>query len=226
MNKTDIENRFNLVAKKYDQDRKYFLPCFDDFYGIPINILKYLKPELNNILDLGAGTGLLTKFIYAEYEDSNYDLIDLSKDMLNIAKERFNCLDKFKYFTEDYINFINENYYDLICSALSIHHLGESDKEKLYQNIYNNLKSDGIFINLDQFNGENDFIDKAYSNVWYNKIQNSPLTEESKNLWLERKKLDKENSIKDTINLLKASGFTKVEVVYQYLKFAVIIAKK
>lgn len=27
-----IEEQFNLVAKEYDEGRRLFIPCFDDFY--------------------------------------------------------------------------------------------------------------------------------------------------------------------------------------------------
>lgn len=50
------------AAKEYDTNRKRFIPCFDDYY---INstrlILSNIKtPE--SVLDLGAGTGLLTYY--------------------------------------------------------------------------------------------------------------------------------------------------------------------
>ena len=53
----DIETQFNLVAEEYDQNRKKFIPCFDDYY---INTTKFLNStivEPNRMLDLGAGTG-------------------------------------------------------------------------------------------------------------------------------------------------------------------------
>lgn len=28
----DIEKQFNLIAEEYDNGRKKFIPCFDDFY--------------------------------------------------------------------------------------------------------------------------------------------------------------------------------------------------
>ena len=28
----DIQNQFNFIANEYDSNRKYFIPCFDDFY--------------------------------------------------------------------------------------------------------------------------------------------------------------------------------------------------
>ena len=61
---------------------------------------------------------------------------------------------------------------------------------------------------------------------WYDYINNSEIKPEDKEAWLERKKLDKENTIDETIKLLKKSGFDKIECIYNFMKFGVIIAIK
>jgi hypothetical protein len=69
-------------------------------------------------------------------------------------------------------------------------------------------------MNLDQFIGTSETIDNLYNKWWYDYIDNSGITIEAKNMWLERKKLDRENTIAETIELLKESGFEKVECIY------------
>jgi len=29
----NIQEQFNLVAKEYDENRRHFIPCFDDYYN-------------------------------------------------------------------------------------------------------------------------------------------------------------------------------------------------
>jgi tRNA (cmo5U34)-methyltransferase len=67
-----------------------------------------------NIVDLGAGTGLLTKVIYEMYPNANYTLIDISKDMLKIAKERFKGMTNFNFLEYNYADDIPVNNCDLI----------------------------------------------------------------------------------------------------------------
>ena len=136
MDLNKIKEQFNYIAEKYDNQRKYFIPCFDDFYTRSVSLLKYYNINFMNIVDLGAGTGLLTKIIYEMYPNANYTLIDISEDMLKIAKERFNGMNNFNFLEYNYVEDIPVNNCDLICSALSVHHL--DDKEKLYKNIYTN----------------------------------------------------------------------------------------
>ena len=219
-----IKEQFNQIAEKYDKHRKCFIPCFDDFYTRAVSLLKNYRNDFTNIVDLGAGTGILTKVIYEMYPNANYTLIDISKDMLKIAKERFNGMDNFNFLEYNYAEDIPVNNCDLICSALSIHHL--DDKEKLYKNIYSKLNRNGCFINLDQFIAKSEKINNMYNAWWYDYINNSGITQEEKEAWLERKKLDRENTIDETIKLLEKSGFENVECVYNFMKFGVVIAVK
>ena len=57
-------------------------------------------------------------------------------------------------------------------------------------------------------------------------MMHSGLSEKDISLWRERKKLDRECSINEEIEMLKSAGFEIAESVYSNLKFAVIVAKK
>jgi len=105
MDLNKIKEQFNYIAEKYDNNRKCFIPCFDDFYIRSVSLLKYYKNNFLNIVDLGAGTGILTKIIYEMYPNANYTLIDISKDMLKIAKERFNRMNNFNFLEYNYENY-------------------------------------------------------------------------------------------------------------------------
>jgi tRNA (cmo5U34)-methyltransferase len=180
-----IKEQFNHAAQKYDSQRKCFIPCFDDFYKSSVSLLRHYKNNFRNIVDLGAGTGLLTLEIYKLYNNAHFTLIDISKDMLEIAKERFNGLNNFEFIENNYVENIPVKDCDLICSALSIHHLENDDKIKLYKDIFEKLDKGGCFINLDQFIGTSEKIDKMYNEWWYNYINQSGIKEEEKSAWIE-----------------------------------------
>jgi ubiquinone/menaquinone biosynthesis C-methylase UbiE len=226
MDTNKIREQFNAAAQKYDGRRRCFIPCYDDYYKSSVSLLKYYKNDFRNIVDLGAGTGLLTMEIYKLYNNAHFTLIDVSKDMLDIARERFAGLDNFDFVENNYVENIPVRNCDLMCSALSIHHLEHGDKKKLYKDIFAKLDKGGCFINLDQFIAASEEINTMYNEWWYNYIRQSGVKEDEESAWIERKKLDKENTVKETIELLKESGFTHVECVYSFMKFAVIIAMK
>jgi len=225
MDADKMQEQFNAIAQQYDEQRRCFIPCFDDYYSTSISLLKCYRDDFKTIVDLGAGTGLLTKEMYELYPNAQYILIDIAKDMLKIAEKRFDGLSNFQFMEYNYVDDIPVKNCDLICSALSIHHLENDEKATLYKNIYKKLDTHGCFINLDQFNGETEMMNNLYNTWWYNYIDHSGIAEE-KSAWMERKKLDKENTIPETIGLLKSSGFKTVECIYRFMKFGVVLATK
>jgi len=226
MDTNKIKEQFNSIAEEYDSRRRCFIPCFDDFYGRSVSLLRCFENGFADIVDLGAGTGLLTKMVYDIYPESNYTLIDVSTDMLEAAKKRFVGLNNFTFAECDYAEDIPVENCDLVCSALSIHHLDNSDKDRLYRNIYSKLNKNGCFINLDQFIVKSQEINNMYDAWWYDYINNSGITEAETASWVERRKLDKENTLSETLELLKNAGFDKVDCVYNFMKFGVVIAIK
>ena len=226
MNNEQIVSRFNDAATKYDEQRKLFIPCYDDYYGVVQSFLKYNKNKAKSILDLGAGTGLLTKYVMDIFPHSSYTLIDLSEKMLEIAKRRFSEFHNLNYEIKDYVTNFPIDKFDLIVSALSIHHLEDNIKQNLYSKIYDSLNDNGYMINLDQFNADSEDVDNFYTEFWYDFIQKSGINEVDMNSWLQRRELDKENSISNSIQMIKNAGFNKVECIYHYMKFGVLVGHK
>jgi ubiquinone/menaquinone biosynthesis C-methylase UbiE len=226
MNNEQIVSRFNDAAVKYDEQRKLFIPCYDDYYGVIQSFLKYKKIKAKSVLDLGAGTGLLTKFVMEILPHSSYTLIDLSEKMLEIAKSRFSDCNNLNYEIKDYVLNFPHGKFDLIVSALSIHHMEENAKQNLYSRIYDSLNDNGYLINLDQFNADSEDVNNFYTEYWYDFIQKSGINEIDMKSWLQRRELDKENSISKSIQMIKNVGFNNVECIYQYMKFGVLVAYK
>lgn len=128
--------------------RKELIPLIDIFYGTTVELVK-INNESGKILDLGAGTGLLTEWVIKKYPKAEYKLVDIADEMLEIAKERFNGFDNVNFEVEDYRGGISGGKYEAIISSMSIHHLDSNEKNGLYKNIFNELKDGGVFINAD-----------------------------------------------------------------------------
>ena len=220
-----MAENFNQGAERYDEQRKLFIPCFDDYYGLSVSFLKKIKENIRHILDLGAGTGLLTKYLYEKYPDADYTLIDVADQMLEIARQRFAGLPNFKFLVQDYSKELPDRKFDLIASALSIHHLENEEKMFLYSNIYSKLENGGYLLNLDFFNASSDEMNRNFTDYWYDYVY-SRITPERKELFLKRRAEDKENTMDETKFMLVKAGFKNVECIYNYLKFGVIIAEK
>lgn len=225
--KITVQEQFNLIAKEYDENRRKFIPCFDEYYISSTNFAaKSLEKKPNLIFDLGSGTGLLPSFFFKHFPGTKYVLVDLAEEMLEVAKKRFENLPNVEYKILDYSKELPAGKPDFAISALSIHHLEHVAKKNLFKKIYGALSENGTFINYDQFCSEDLEMNKNIEKYWTEQIKFSNLPEKEFSRWQERKKLDRECSVRQEIKWLKQAGFKSAECIYLNGKFAVIMAGK
>ena len=225
MTKHYVRERFNEHASQYDEQRRKLIPCFDDFYSIPISVLD-TKKEKPHVLDIGAGTGLFSSFLKEKFPQAKLTLIDISEKMMEVAKDRFRGESDIEFLIADYTDYVFDNKYDFIISSLSIHHLTDEEKRNLYDCLYTALKPGGVFVNADQALGKTAHIESLYKEDWANKINSSGLTKEKVEAAHERTKLDKMSTLEDQIHWLQQSGFQDVDCLYKSFNFVVLYGRK
>lgn len=226
MTNKSIKKKFDVAAKDYDKNRRSIIPNLDQLYDTVVEIARADVPE-PKILDLGAGTGLLTKKLSERFTSAKFTLVDISNEMLNIARERFRDETNFIYIDEDYLEVDIDESFDLVVSSLSFHHLSDKEKQYMYSKAYKMLNSNGIFINADQVLGptiENEYI---YERNWIERIEASDLTFEAKEKIMEiMNQHDKPASLENNLKWLENSGFKNVDVFYKYYNFSVLYGIK
>ncbi len=222
----DIRKAFDDAALLYDGQRKYVIPEFRAFYEAAVWAAEWpgVKPK---ILDIGAGTGLLTALLLEKYPEASVTLIDFSEQMLDLARKRFSGKPGTRYIVGDYSREDLGGRYDLICSALSIHHLTHEDKKRLYRKIYNSLYPGGIFVNAEQVLGESARLQQQFMEYWDSFLQESPLpAEEMTRIRNRRAALDREERLSVQLDWLRNCGFTDVDIVYKNRMFVVFTGRK
>ena len=216
----DLKEQFNSISKKYDSQREYLIPCFREFYTACLPFVKSLT-HAKSVLDIGAGTGLFSQFIYEANPHLQFTLVDVSSQMLEIARERFGREDNFEFIELDFSKEPLPGKYDLVISALAIHHLEDIDKAKLYKNVFDVLNDGGLFINADQVAGKTMLFDSLYKYYWRETVSRSGLDHEALVQAFERTKLDKFASLDDQLKWLEKAGFADVDCIYKNLNFVV-----
>ena len=117
--KSTINLRFNKAAETYDsvsfvhQEIAHHLlhainSCLADRSILP--------PK--NILDVGAGTGILANAVHDSLSDVHVTLTDISANMLDIAMKKYHG--KFDYIVANAEHFENYHKYDTIVSAMAM----------------------------------------------------------------------------------------------------------
>src|SRR5918994_7930408 len=132
-----VEVSFDKGAAAYDRARHQLVPGLDGFYGAALESVPFERDAQIRVLDLGAGTGLLSSMIAGRFPRSQVTLVDLSVEMLRVARRRLTEGNgRFEFRNMDYARKPLPRGYDLVVSALSIHHLTHGDKKELFERIH------------------------------------------------------------------------------------------
>jgi len=218
---------FSLTAREYDRARRQLVPCFDDFYRTAVEQLPFPRDRAIDVIDLGAGTGLLSGFIAAAFPAVRLTLLDIAPAMLERARERFaGHSDRVRLMTADLAGLRIERSYDAIVSALAIHHLADAAKRKLFKAIYAGLKPGGVFVNAEQVLGPTPAVERRYRENWLERVRALGVSEEDLAAALERMKMDRCATMAAQIEWLNEAGFSDADCAYKDGMFAVIGASK
>jgi len=217
-----VKASFDGAAAIYDRARRQLVPCFDDFYGAAVESIPYGRDAPIRVLDLGAGTGLLSDMVARSFPQASISLVDLSPGMLEVARRRFaGEPSRFDVRVMDYTREPLSGRYEAVVSALSIHHLDASEKRDLFRKIYGVLRDGGVFINADQVLGSTPEIEARYREAWLRQVRERGVSEGDLAAALGRMKEDKPSTLDEQKAWLEEAGFEQVDCLYKSYGFAV-----
>lgn len=225
---TTIEQAFNQSVSYYDAWMRKAIPCFDQIFGVAMELLPFADDAPINALDLGAGTGIFAGFVRQRYPHARLELIDLAADMLDLAKIRFAGLEnQVSYTVQDYRTLAAVAQFDLVVSSMSIHHLSDADKRALFRRVHTALKPGGVFINLDQIKGQTEAVRSLYRNTWLKQVRAAGAPEDQIEKSLQRRTaFDQDALLVDQLAWLAEAGFTNVDCVYKHYFVGLFFATK
>ena len=210
---------FDTTASIYDEDRSRLIPGCDTFYRWAIDLI----PErAQRILDLGAGSGLMTVLVRDRFPEAKIHLMDFSGAMLDLARRRLGNSPTITYEEADYVVSPLPRNLAAVVSSLSIHHLEDLDKRKVFRKIYEALVPAGVFINAEQVAGPSADLERRYKNLWLEQVRKAGASQEQIDGALYRMREDRCASVEDQLNWLRAVGFSDAGCWYKENRFAVI----
>ena len=140
------------MGERFNMDEKNIMDIYDDI----VSFFPEYKSMINQIanqssgrtLEIGVGTGLLTKKLLANKRISKLVLIEISKDFIKKFHEKF---PKINVKQSDGLFYQEKHQFDAIVMSLVYHHIRDEDKLKFLRNMYKNLSYRGRIIIGDLF---------------------------------------------------------------------------
>lgn len=182
MSNNKIEEFFDKKATLWDINIDHDLNKINNLLD-EINI-----KENDDILDVGAGTGIITPLLNNR---SKHEVIaiDISKKMIEIAKNKYKDNQNLVFLNDDFYNFKYDHKFNKIIFFDSYPHF--LNLNKLKESLLNNLKSDGQFIILHDLGREKLFNIHSKNNDDISRVLNSTSIEAK--FYLDSFKLIKES---------------------------------
>jgi tRNA (cmo5U34)-methyltransferase len=215
---------FEAHAPGYDGPRRRLIPPFDRFYDTAVEAIGLSATPPRRILDLGAGTGLLSVRAADAYPEAHLVLLDAAPAMLDQAMAALG--DRATAHVGDFMEPLPEGPFDAVCSSLAIHHLEDPGKRDLFARVHAALVPGGVFVNADQVAGPTALFDEHYA-AWHHRESFAlGVTEQEWADSMQRRVFDRCAGAREQLTWLSEAGFTDVEAMFQDHIFAVLVARK
>ncbi|AFI05521.1 carboxy-S-adenosyl-L-methionine synthase CmoA [Helicobacter cetorum] len=221
------------VAHVFDDMLERSIPYYNEMLNLGAYFIAQNLKETTNekplIYDLGCSTGNFFIALNKQLKE-NHKIqligIDNSKAMLNKAQEKLSACKQISFECIDFLDykFKNANAFSLL---FVLQFIRPMQREMLLKKIYHSLMPNGVLIVGEKTMSEDRILDKQMIELYYLYKQNQGYS--MNEITFKREALENvlvPYSLQENIALLESVGFKHVEVLFKWVNFALLIAKK
>lgn len=216
-----LRDLFDQCATAYDADRPKLVPSFNELYGTAMRVIPFSTNAQLQVLDLGTGTGLFAAMVAKSFSEARLHLTDVSEAMLAQARQRFAGNPRVTFSLQEHSQLSVTSEYDLVISALSIHHLENCEKQALFRKVHQSLRPGGRFINVDQALAPTQRGEEQYEHMWLEDVRSNGVSELALEQAQERMREDRNALLSDQLKWLSDAGFSEIDCWYKRFRFVV-----
>lgn len=222
----EIESRFDQDVERFSNLDTGQLTTLDAPLTMELctEAAKYVVPDAKELLDIGCGAGNYTLKMLSKIPGLNCTLNDLSRPMLEKAKERVTAetTGKVSLIQLDMRELeLEDEKYDIILAAATLHHLrGDEEWSQLFHKLYKSLKPGGCFWISDLITQDSPSLNDLFQQQYGAYLEGLGGPEYRQKVFDYIEYEDTPRSINYQLDLLKEVGFKQVEVLHKNLCFA------
>jgi tRNA (cmo5U34)-methyltransferase len=219
----NVKEHFEKESEEFDKTILKLIPLYNEMIDSMVSVIPFESSEKFKLLDLGSGTGNISKKIKEKFPNSMISCIDIAENMIQMAKIKLEKYNDIEFYTGDFSEVDFKEKFDVVVSSLALHHIKtDQDKKNFYKKIYKVLKPGGIFLNSDYVLGSNDDLNRIYRKKWIDFMLLNLSEKEVKEKWIPKEM--EEDFPAPLINHLKwldETGYKSVDVVWKNYGHAV-----
>jgi tRNA (cmo5U34)-methyltransferase len=217
----DIKARFEAEeAPTYGTNMGRWIPDFEYAHQLLLESISLHIPADAKGVDLGAGSGRVSKLLLDAFPNSQLTLVDLSINMLKEAEKQLaphgsRCQFVIGDMFDANVEFPKGSL-DYVVSVFAICHAqGRDVYEQLYSRIYDWLKPNGCFVCYDHVLGDTLPLTALNALGWHRLLVATQPGEQAKDGIVSTYQEDSPLSLREHLNLLSGAGFSAVDVLYK-----------
>lgn len=216
-----VKTHFEREAARFDEFFSKVAPFYKEAINALVLSLPFKSGKKRRIIDLGCGTGNITKAVKERYPDVSVVCVDLAANMLELAKVKLSGYKDVEYWCGNVQDYDYGGRCDAVISSLVLHHLEKNDKKRFYRRIHDALLPGGVFYIADYVLPSNAYLARAFVQEWKKFMAKSLTSAQIAELLANHKREDRPAELIFELDLLRRSGFRDVDVVWKWCNFCV-----
>jgi len=219
---------FDREARDYDLTAKRTMPLYSEMHRMLVWGVPHLPTRPLRVLELGVGTGNLTRPFLETFPHAHVDGVDLSPSMIAICRRKVRLwkhrvtlavaeLDRWPW----------KQTYDIIVSCLAIHHLPDARKRSLFRRVFAALRPGGYFGDGDDHLPEDSRFDERFTAL-ASRLARAPGDSEFpptlQKVWHSHELFDHPVPLSWELDWIREAGFHHVDTPWRFFNQAVVWA--
>lgn len=220
MNLDAVREQFEQRAFDYDGLIPRLIPRYREQHDLILQLIPFETNAHIKVLDLGAGTGILSALILQAFPQANVLAFDIAEKMLKVCQTNLSAYQE--RLTLQQGNFAEDDFgngYDLVVSGLAIHHLDSAGKQTLFKKLFQSMNSGGILLIRDIVTAAAPRLTEQYEQLWR---QYMKANREDDAAWFQKYlEEDIPSSVEEQTRWLSEASFADTACHWRHLNFAI-----
>jgi tRNA (cmo5U34)-methyltransferase len=219
-----VRDTFDELASEYDELKLKIIPGYRQVQEVALR--ESALEGTDRVLELGCGTGEWAEMFLERHPNAEYQAIEFSAKMRELAAARFAALgDRVEIIDQDLNSPLPGGAFDLVVSFFAIHHV--EDKERLFRELFDRLRPGGRLIFADITIAADPDLEQSFLDGWVAFMRESDLEEERiAGVLGDHRENDLPEPAERQLVYLRSVGFAPAEVIWSRGKFVLMCAKK